>query len=82
MPLDKFFEQNFVIPKHSTMFTDNYKDYKMTPEKIVKYYNAGTLGSFSTALFELFFKADSHNQMKLGEAFPEYFEAYILYMRG
>jgi hypothetical protein len=54
----------------------------MTPEDIAKYYRYRTLGSFSTALLELFFKADSTNQRKLAEVFPEYYEAYKLYMKG
>jgi len=52
----------------------------MSPEEIVKYYNAGTLGGFSTALFELFMKADNNNRSKLAMAFPEYWVAYKLWM--
>lgn len=54
----------------------------MSPEEIVKYYRAGTLGSFHTALFELFQKADLGNRAKLGVMFPEYHEAYQLWFRG
>lgn len=54
----------------------------MTAEEIVKYYKRGTLGSFSQALMELFFKADMQNQAKLAKSFPEYYEAYQLYMNG
>jgi len=54
----------------------------MTPEEIVKYYNVGTLGSFSTALFELFMKADNSNRFKLALSFPEYHEAYKLWFMG
>jgi hypothetical protein len=50
-----------------------------TPENIVKYYEAGTLGSFSTALLELFMKADGENKLKLSLVFPEHYEAYKLY---
>jgi hypothetical protein len=50
-----------------------------TPENIVKYYEAGTLGSFSTALLELFMKADEVNKLKLSLAFPEHYEAYKLW---
>ena len=54
----------------------------MTPEEIVRYYNAGSLGGFGTALFELFMKADLINQRKLGESFPTYLEAYQLWYSG
>jgi len=35
------------------------------------YYKNGTAGSFRTGLYDLFFKADMFNQMKLERAFPE-----------
>ena len=34
------------------------------------YYKNGTAGSFRTALYDLFFKADSINQIKLESVFP------------
>ena len=34
------------------------------------YYKNGTAGSFRTALYDLFFKADSSNQAKLESVFP------------
>ena len=34
------------------------------------YYKNGTAGSFRTALYDLFFKADMSNQMKLEVVFP------------
>ena len=52
---------------------------QMTPEEIVKYYNAGKLGSFSNALFELFMKADHGNVYKLACVFPEYAEAFKMW---
>jgi len=51
----------------------------MTPNEIVKYYEIGSLGSFSTSLFELFMKADNTNKLKLAFSFPEYYEAYQLW---
>jgi|694.fasta_scaffold148304_2 hypothetical protein len=35
------------------------------------YYKMGTAGSFRTGLYDLFWKADMRNQMKLEAAFPE-----------
>lgn len=49
------------------------------PQNLCKYYIAGTLGSFSTALIELFMKADTENQQKLAEAFPRHYKAYLLW---
>ncbi len=53
-----------------------------SPEDIVKYYKAGTLGSFSTKLFELFMLADSMNKIKLASVFPEYYKAYMIWYKG
>lgn len=52
---------------------------QMKPEDIVKYYNNGVLGSFSTALFELFMKADQENTFKLASVYPEYALAYKIW---
>jgi hypothetical protein len=54
----------------------------MSPEEIVRYYKSGNLGSFSTALFELFMRADSENQFKLMRVYPEYYMAYRLWSEG
>lgn len=54
----------------------------MSPEEIVRYYKTGNLGSFSTALFELFMRADSENQFKLMCAYPEYYIAYKMWYEG
>jgi len=51
----------------------------LTPNEIAKYYEAGTLGSFSTGLMQLFMKADNQNKQKLAISFPEYYEAYNLW---
>ena len=52
---------------------------QMTPQEIVNYYNSGNLGSFSTALFELFMRADWENSFKLSLVFPEYAEAFKIW---
>ena len=54
----------------------------MTPQDIALYYNRGTLGSFSQSLMDLFCRADSQNKIKLGVAYPEYYEAYYLWFNG
>jgi len=51
----------------------------MSPNEIAYWYSIGNLGSFSTALFELFMKADNTNKEKLGSVYPEYYEAYQLW---
>jgi hypothetical protein len=51
----------------------------MTPEEIVRYYNNESLGSFSTALFELFMKADHENVFKLACIYPEYAVAFKMW---
>ena len=44
---------------------------KVTQEEAeFMYYKNGTAGSFRTALYDLFFKADMGNQMKLESVFP------------
>ena len=44
---------------------------KVTQEEAeFMYYKNGTAGSFRTALYDLFFKADMSNQMKLEVVFP------------
>jgi len=58
------------------------KGFIMTPKEIAQYYNAGTLGSFSTALFELIMKADENNKLKLSIVYPEYVEAYYIWFNG
>lgn len=35
------------------------------------YYKRGTSGSFSTGLYDLYWKADIYNRLKLETAFPE-----------
>jgi len=52
----------------------------MTPKKIARYYEAGTLGSFSTTLMDLIGKADYNHKLKIKIIFPEYVEAYDLYI--
>jgi len=56
---------------------DNY----MKPKEIAYYYELGTLGSFSMTLMDLFGKADTGNQFRLASAFPEYYEAYLLWYK-
>ena len=51
----------------------------MTPKEIAYFYEAGSLGSFSTALMNLFCKANTSNKARLAAAFPEYAEAYRLW---
>lgn len=44
---------------------------KVTQEEAeFMYYKNGTAGSFRTALYDLFFKADDINQAKLESVFP------------
>jgi len=44
---------------------------KVTQEEAeFMYYKNGTAGSFRTALYDLFFKADTFNQMLLESVFP------------
>ena len=54
----------------------------MEPTDIARYYNAGTLGGFSTALMDLIGRADTDNKYKLSLVFPEYIEAYKLWFKG
>ena len=49
---------------------------------IAKCYEAGVLGSFSTALMDLFGRADIDNRIRLSIAFPEYAEAYKIWFKG
>jgi len=51
----------------------------MTSEEIARYYESGSLGSFSTALIDLIQKADSTNKQKIKLAFPEYIEAWNIW---
>lgn len=51
----------------------------MDPHDMARYYNSGTLGSFSTKLIELFTYADLSNQATLRQAFPIHWEAYQLW---
>lgn len=53
-----------------------------SPEDIARHYEAGLLGSFSTALMDLFGKADIENKRKLQVAFPEYAKAYKIWFEG
>ena len=52
------------------------------PKYIARYYEAGVLGSFSTSLMDLFCKADMDNKRRLSVAFPEYAEAYRIWLKG
>ena len=51
----------------------------MDPKEIAYYYEAGTLGSFSTKLMDLICAADIPNKDRIAKAFPEYIEAYYLW---
>lgn len=54
----------------------------MTPKEIARFYEAGTLGSFSTKLMDLIGYADTINKAKIAIAFPEYVQAYELWFKG
>ena len=55
---------------------------KDKPIDIARWYEAGTLGSFSMALMDLIGKADIENRLKLWLLFPEYMEAYDIWFKG
>jgi hypothetical protein len=52
--------------------TNQNKNMKnLTQEELeFMYYKKGTAGSFRTGLYDLFFRGDMFNQMKLESAFP------------
>lgn len=54
----------------------------MDAKDIARYFAQGTLGGFSTSLMLLFQKADLENQKRLSKAYPEYYEAYLIWMSG
>ncbi len=51
----------------------------MKAYEIADYYEKGSLGSFGTALMDLFGKADSENKVRLAISFPNHYEAYNLW---
>lgn len=55
---------------------------KDSPKDVARYYELGALGSFSTSLMDLFDKADIENKRRLSVAFPEYAEAYRIWLKG
>ena len=54
----------------------------MKTKKIIKLYESGKLGGFGTALFELIARAEIKNQRKLGKVFPEYLDAYRVWINS
>lgn len=53
-----------------------------SPKDIARFYELGVLGGFGTALMDLFCKADMDNKRILSVAFPEYAEAYRIWLKG
>lgn len=54
----------------------------MTPKEIARFYNLGTLGSFSMKLMDLIGNADEGNKANIKKGFPEYIEAHKLWFKG
>ena len=55
------------------------KNTTQNERELAVFFENGKLGSFSTNLFKLFSQADISNQMKLANAFPDYWNAYKLW---
>ena len=52
------------------------------PKQIARWFETGTLGSFSMSLMQLIQKADTLNKAKLKLIYPEYVEAEKIWFNG
>ena len=54
----------------------------MEPMDIARYYEEGTLGSFSMKLMDLFGIADLENRKRLKKSFPNHGKGWMIWFKG